>query len=101
MRHRLSDDGSVRHTTVELLIESTPIASRARTLVAVKIGHADKHTRSLLMACGAQWVSREQVWLLPRMVAKNLRLLNEIMDQECASSVARYALDLSAIGATA
>ena len=32
---------------------------------------------------------------------KNLRLLNEIMDQECASSVARYALDLSAIGATA
>ena len=29
-RHRLDESGTVRHTTVERLIESTPIASRAR-----------------------------------------------------------------------
>lgn len=79
VRHRLSDDGSHRHTTVELLIESTPVASRARTLVAVKIGPTDKNTRTLLMACGAQWVPKHRYWLLPRMVAKNLRLLKNVV----------------------
>ena len=79
VRHRLSDDGSLRHTTVELLIESTPVASCARTLVAVKIGALDKHTRTLLMACGAQWMPKEKYWLLPRMVAKNLRLLKNVV----------------------
>ncbi len=28
VRHRLRDDGRIRHTTVELLIESTPIVPR-------------------------------------------------------------------------
>jgi hypothetical protein len=79
VRHRLSDDGSVRHATVELLIESTPVASRARTLVAVKIGASDKNTRTLLMSCGAQWMPKEKYWLLPRMVAKNLRLLKNVV----------------------
>jgi hypothetical protein len=79
VRHRLSDDGSVRYTSVELLIESTPVASRARTLVAVRIGASDKTTRTLLMACGAQWVPKEKYWLLPRMAAKNLRLLKNMV----------------------
>ena len=79
MRHRLSDDGSLRHITVELLIESTPVVSRARTLVAVKIGASDKNTRTLLMASGAQWVPKEKYWLLPRMVARNLRLLKNVV----------------------
>ena len=79
VRHRLSDDGSVRHTTVELLIESTPVSSRARTFVAVRIDPTDKNTRTLLMACGAQWVTKEKYWLLPRMVAKNLRLLKNVV----------------------
>ena len=75
VRHRLSDDGQTRHTTVELLIESTPIAARARMLVAIRIPPTDKPTRTLLLACGAQWVSNQKYWLVPRMVAKNLRLL--------------------------
>ncbi len=79
VRHRLSDDGCVRHTTVELLIESTPVATRARTLVAVRIAPTDKETRTLLMACGAQWVPKEKYWLVQRMVAKNLRLLKNVV----------------------
>ena len=75
VRHRLSNDGTIRHATVELLIESTPVTSRARSLVAVKIAAADKNTRTLLMACGALWVSKEKYWIVPRLVAKNLRLL--------------------------
>lgn len=79
VRHRLSDDGGMRHTTVELLVESTPVASRARSNVAIRIPAGDRSTRTLLMACGAQWRSKEKVWILPRMVAKNLRLLRLVV----------------------
>lgn len=75
VRHRLNESGTIRHTTVELLIESTPVASRARSLVAIRIPATDKSTRTVLLACSAQWQAKERYWLLPRMVAKNLRLL--------------------------
>lgn len=79
VRHRLSDDGSIRHTTVELLVESTPVVSRARSNVAIRIPANDRQTRTLLLACGAEWRSKDRVWILPRMVAKNLRLLRLIV----------------------
>ena len=75
VRHRLNNTGTIRHTTVELLIESTPIASRTRSLIALRIPPTDRETRALLMACGATWQSRQGYWLLPHLVAKNLRLL--------------------------
>jgi hypothetical protein len=79
VRHRLSDDGTIRHTSVELLVESTPVACRARMLVAIKIGASDRATRTLLMAYGAQWMSKEKYWLVPRIIAKNLRLLRHVV----------------------
>ncbi|MDQ6679391.1 MAG: hypothetical protein M3Y67_00300 [Pseudomonadota bacterium] len=75
VRHRLNEAGTVRHTTVELLIETTPVASRARSLVALRISPTDRANRTLLMACGAQWHPKHRYWLVPRLVAKNLRLL--------------------------
>lgn len=75
VRHRLSDDGRVRHTTVELLVESTPVAPRQRALVAVRIPPDDRALRTLLLACGGQWQGRERYWLVPHLVARNLRLL--------------------------
>ena len=75
VRHRLSDDGSIRHTTVELVVESTPVVSRQRTIIALRIPPDSRATRSLLLACGAQWDKKNRLWLLPHMVAKSLRLL--------------------------
>ncbi len=75
VRHRLSEDGNVRHTTVELLVESTPVASRQRTIIALRLPPDSRTTRSLLLACGAQWDKKGRVWLVPHMVAKGLRLL--------------------------
>ena len=79
VRHRLSPDGRLRHTTVELLVESTPVASRARMLVAIRHPRLDKPTRALLLACGARWMTDKQYWLLQRIVAKNLRLLRHVV----------------------
>jgi hypothetical protein len=79
VRHRLNETGTMRHTTVELLVESTPVASRARSLVAVRISQGDKANRLVLAACGAQWQPKQRYWLLPRIVAKNLRLIGKIV----------------------
>lgn len=79
VRHRLSDDGRVRHTTVELLVESTPVVSRGRTMVALRIPLNDRATRTLLMACGAQWNRQQKYWVVSRMVAKHLRLLHRVV----------------------
>ena len=75
VRHRLSPDGMTRHTTIELLVESTPVVSRQRTLVALRLPEADRSVRARLMSFGALWDAKERSWLLPYLVAKNLRLL--------------------------
>ena len=75
VRHRLSEDGLTRHTTVELLAETTPVATRQRSLIALRIPDSTKSMRSLLLACGAKWDPTNKLWLIPHMVAKGLRLL--------------------------
>jgi len=75
VRHRMSEDGLIRHTTVELLAETTPVATRTRSLIALRIPDSTKSMRSLLLACGARWDAKNKLWLIPHMVAKGLRLL--------------------------
>ena len=75
VRHRISEDGLSRFTTVEILAETTPIAPRQRTLIALQLPPGAKSTRSLLLACGAFWDAKARVWMIPHMVAKGLRLL--------------------------
>jgi hypothetical protein len=75
VRHRMSEDGLTRYTTVELLAEVTPVVTRQRSLIALRIPDSTKSMRSLLMACGATWDPKHKLWLLPHMVAKGLRLL--------------------------
>lgn len=75
MRSRLPEDGLTRFTTVELLAITTPVASRQRTLIALRLPAGATSARSVLLACSASWDSKNRVWLLPHMVAKGLRLL--------------------------
>ena len=82
VRHRISEDGLTRFTTVELVAESTPIASRQRKIIALKLPPDAKATRTLLLACGAQWDPKKRVWLIPHLVAKGLRLLKYRAAQE-------------------
>jgi len=75
VRHRMSEDGLTRYTTIELLAETTPVATRQRSLIALRIPDSTKSMRSLLLACGATWDAKNKLWLIPHMVAKGLRLL--------------------------
>jgi hypothetical protein len=75
VRHRMSEDGLTRYTTIELLAEATPVVARQRSLIALRIPDSTKSMRSLLMASGASWDPKHKIWLIPHMVAKGLRLL--------------------------
>lgn len=75
VRHRLSDDKTMRYTTVELLVECTPVASRANAVVAVRLAADDRQMRTTLIACGATWDKRAKHWRVPFPVAKSLGLL--------------------------
>lgn len=79
VRQRLNAAGTLRYTTVELLVETTPVVSRARSQVALRIPPGDRATRTLLMSCGAQWQPAPRYWLVPRIVARNLGLLGMVV----------------------
>ena len=48
-------------------------------MVAVRIAPTDRAMRKLLLASGAEWWLLEKYWLLPRLVAKNLGLLRNVV----------------------
>lgn len=65
VRHRLNETGTMRHTTVELRMESTPVVSRQRSTIALRFPPSDRQTRTVIMSCGAQWQPAQKYWLLP------------------------------------
>ncbi len=79
VRHRLNSAGTVRYTTVELLVEQTPVMPSGDRLVALRLGPTEKSTRSLLLACGARWNNSAKHWLAPRRVAKRLGLMDRVV----------------------
>jgi hypothetical protein len=79
VRHRLNSTGTVRFTTVELLVEQTPVVPTGTRLVAVRLEAGDRPTRSLLLSCGAHWDKSQKVWLVPRRVVKTFGLLDRVV----------------------
>lgn len=79
VRHRLNSDGTVRFTTVELLVEQTPVIPTGTRLVAIRLQPDDRTTRSLLLSCGAKWDKSRKVWLVPRKLAMTFGLLDRVV----------------------
>ena len=79
VRHRIDPSGNMRYTTVELMIEVTPIVRTADRPVALRLGPTDKSTRSLLLSCGGTWDATNKHWTVARKVAKDLGLLDRVV----------------------
>jgi uncharacterized protein YqiB (DUF1249 family) len=81
VRYRHDAEASRRYTTVELVVDEAPIASRRRIdpTVMVRIATDERKLQQLASAHGARWDSRLRVWLMPRTLAKDLRLLSRIV----------------------
>ncbi|TWO69814.1 hypothetical protein FN976_18530 [Caenimonas sedimenti] len=74
VRHRVDPTGTTRLTTVELVVERTPIHRRSDTVVTVRIGFGDRASRAAAIAAGATWDRDAKVWRMPLRVARALNL---------------------------
>ena len=79
VRHRTDAKGKVRHTTVELLISSDPIRSRAPRIVFIQTQPHEKPLHSVIKAAGGHWDGKRQLWRLPSRVATILNLRNRMV----------------------
>lgn len=79
VRHRLDPVGACRLVTVEIVVEVQPIQARDNPDVVVRIDPAAKSLRARLLALGARWDTRRQLWSMPRSVALSLRLTRRIV----------------------
>ncbi len=82
VRYRHNADDTHRYTTVELVVEDAPVASRAYldAIVLVRLAFTDAKRRHRALAHGAQWDVERQLWQMPRRTAKKLRLAKRIVN---------------------
>ncbi|HEX3140431.1 MAG TPA: hypothetical protein VHQ87_10265 [Rhizobacter sp.] len=85
VRYRQSRDGTIRYTTVELLVEQAPIIRRIQptAMVALRLWRAQPELRRRIESSGGQWDPEAGVWRLPRELARQLRLMRYVIDAEC------------------
>ena len=81
VRHRTDAEGKVRHTTVELLVNSTPIRPRRIVIVNVRVEPHEGAMHSMIKAAGGRWDSKNRVWRLPSRVATILNLRDRVVSR--------------------
>ena len=81
VRYRSDQDGTYRYTTVELLVDRSPIRRTGDTIVSVKTEMFEAPLRSRLLARGAVWDPAMKLWRLPRRLAVELGLSDRIIRQ--------------------
>jgi hypothetical protein len=81
VRYRESEDGSVRHTTVELIVETGPTKSRHRNrqIVEVRIEWRETTLRARAKALGATLDKQTALWHMPFRAARILGLIDRIV----------------------
>lgn len=79
VRHRTDARGKVRHTTVELLVQTTPIRPRNVKMVCLKIAPHERVLHQIVEAAGGRWDARQRLWRLPSRVASILSLRDRII----------------------
>lgn len=81
VRHRVAPTGTVRITTVELVVDQAPIAVKPEQIVGVRIEYREGLLRSAARAAGAVWDQKAGVWRMPMKVARRLQLRDRIVEK--------------------
>jgi translation elongation factor EF-G len=79
VRHRLDTTGTMRLTTVELVISEKRIARRPGPTVDVALRPQEKELQAKLKAAGARWHKADEVWSIRRSTAIALGLKERIV----------------------
>lgn len=76
VRYRKDAKGKIRYTTVELVVDATPIQHRVpdQSLVKVRIDYDDKAMRQKAADHGAMWDKADKVWYMTKDTARRLKL---------------------------
>lgn len=78
VRHRTDAKGKFRHTTVELLVETTRIRAKPIKMVMLRIEPHERDVQSVVRAAGGLWDAKLQLWRLPSRVVSILNLRDRI-----------------------
>jgi hypothetical protein len=79
VRHRLDETGTIRLTTVELIVAENVIRRRPGPTVDVALRPQEKELQAKLRAAGARWHKADQVWSIRRSTAIALGLKARIV----------------------
>ena len=81
VRYRRDMEGLIRYTTVELVVDRVPVVTRKKpdSIVTMKIEFDDSSLRQLMLAHGARWDARKQVWRMTLLSATKLGLEDRIV----------------------
>ena len=81
VRYRHDATGQHRYTTIELIVDSAPIVPRGppEEMVGVRIDPEQATLLSRAYARGATWDRKSNLWLMPRRLARALRLTSFIV----------------------
>lgn len=81
VRYRHDAQGRHRYTTVELVVDEAPVATRARIdeIVLVQLAFDDAELRQLALAQGARWDAKRRLWSMTRRAAGKLSLVARIV----------------------
>ena len=81
VRHRVDPTGTVRFTTVELVVEQAPIGTKPDQIVGVRVDYHERQLRAAVKAAGATWDHEACVWRMPLKMARLLCLRERIIDR--------------------
>ena len=93
VRYRTDKAGRRRLTTVEIIVEQTPLSSpRHRVAMAsrtpapgdgqrllVRIGFEEEQLRERIKQAGGWWLPKEKLWRLPRATVQALKLESRVV----------------------
>ena len=88
VRYRHDPTGTLRYTTVELIVDQAPVAYRVspEEVVLVHIDFDNAELQQQARARGARWDSRQRLWRMTLRLARALRLVGKIVKRERATS---------------
>ena len=79
VRYRLDADAQRRYTTVELIVDQSPMVNRTDRLVGVRVRYAEAELRQVVRDHGAIWDQRAGLWRMPLRIATRLGLRERIV----------------------
>jgi hypothetical protein len=78
VRYRHDEQRAERCTTVELVIDRAPLATR---MVAIRLRFDERALRAMLHQAGAQWDRQAGVWRLPYQLAQALNIEHRMVQK--------------------